>query len=259
MPASPGSARAFGRDAIITALEMLWLDPSIARGVLRLSRRDQATKVDAAADAEPGKILHEARHGEMARPRRGSVPPLLRQRRFDAAVRHARRRLSRAHRRLATVRALWPNIEAALDWIDALRRSRRRRLRRIRPPNRARASPTRAGRTATTRSSMPTAARRRRRSRSPKCRPTSTAPGARPRHRAPRWRIDARGSAASTARRETLRARFDEAVLRRGARHLCPGARRRQAAVPGAGLERRPCAVRGIACPRARRGGRRER
>ena len=89
----------FGRDGIITALECLWLRPELARGVLAYLAATQATEVIPEQDAEPGKILHETRNGEMATLGGDALRPLLRQRGRHAAVRPPGRGLLRADRR----------------------------------------------------------------------------------------------------------------------------------------------------------------
>jgi glycogen debranching enzyme len=62
----PWFATQFGRDALITGLQTLWLDPSLSAGVLSYLASTQAREESAFRDSQPGKILHEARRGEMA-------------------------------------------------------------------------------------------------------------------------------------------------------------------------------------------------
>jgi glycogen debranching enzyme len=115
---TPWFSAAFGRDALITALETLWLDPALARGVLRFLAAHQATEEDPARDAEPGKILHEMRHGEMAA--LGEVPFARYYGSVDATplfVVLAGAYLDRTGDS-DTLRALWPHVDAALRWID---------------------------------------------------------------------------------------------------------------------------------------------
>jgi len=113
----PWYSTAFGRDALITAMQTLWLDPTIAYGVLNYLARHQAASVDPIADAEPGKILHEVRHGEMAE--LGEVPFRHYYGSVDSTplfVMLAGSYLDRTGD-VATVAKLWPNIERAMDWI----------------------------------------------------------------------------------------------------------------------------------------------
>ncbi len=59
----------FGRDALITSLEFLPWFPEVARGALAFLAAWQGTKVDDFTEEQPGKILHEFRHGELANTR----------------------------------------------------------------------------------------------------------------------------------------------------------------------------------------------
>lgn len=108
----------FGRDGIITAMQTLWLAPEISRNVLLFLARKQAVDLIAEKDAEPGKILHEARSGEMANT--GEVPFKEYYGTIDATPLFVMLAGMYYDRTADTglIKKIWPNLVAAVNWID---------------------------------------------------------------------------------------------------------------------------------------------
>jgi len=109
----------FGRDSVWSALEICALQSAIAGQTVRLLAKYQANELDAYHAAQPGKILHELRQGELAR--LGLIPqspvyygsvdstPLFLILLSEYVVWTGD---------LGTARELYSHIERALEWID---------------------------------------------------------------------------------------------------------------------------------------------
>jgi glycogen debranching enzyme len=114
----PWYSTIFGRDAIITSLQTLPLNPGMARRTLRFLAARQGAREDSYTEEQPGKILHELRRGEMART--GEIPHVPYYGSVDATplwliLLHETWRWT-GDAELS--RALLPHAERALAWID---------------------------------------------------------------------------------------------------------------------------------------------
>jgi glycogen debranching enzyme len=114
----PWYSTTFGRDGLITALQSLWLDRRMTLAVLRRLAALQATEFDDVSEAQPGKILHEMRSGEMAN--LNEVPFGLYYGSVDSTPLFVllAGQYVQATGDLETAKELWPAIERALSWID---------------------------------------------------------------------------------------------------------------------------------------------
>jgi glycogen debranching enzyme len=115
----PWYSVAFGRDQVITALQILDFAPDSAKQIIELLANYQGKKEDKFTEETPGKIMHELRTGEMARTR--EIPFIPYYGTIDATPLWLVLvgRYVGGSGDLELARRLWPNIEAALTYLKA--------------------------------------------------------------------------------------------------------------------------------------------
>jgi glycogen debranching enzyme len=114
----PWYSTPFGRDAIITGIQTVWLYPEMTKGILRYLATTQAKENNKEQDAEVGKIFHEQRGGEMANT--GEVPFKLYYGSIDATPLFIILSGMYYDRTgdIPLIEELWKNIQLAVEWMD---------------------------------------------------------------------------------------------------------------------------------------------
>ncbi|WP_405175658.1 amylo-alpha-1,6-glucosidase [Paenibacillus sp. FSL H8-0261] len=107
----------FGRDSLIAALQMLSLNPQIAKGTLLTMAAYQGQKEDEWRDEQPGKVMHEIRYGELAATNQVPFTPYYGT--IDATPLFLLLTAEYYHWTgdLDFVSSLMPHLNAALNWI----------------------------------------------------------------------------------------------------------------------------------------------
>ena len=108
----------FGRDSLITSLQALPFAPELAQAALVTLADFQARTVDPFRDAEPGKILHEMRFGELTAFEERPHSPYYGSADATTLFVILLDEFERWTGRIDVVRQLEPAARAALAWID---------------------------------------------------------------------------------------------------------------------------------------------
>jgi glycogen debranching enzyme len=108
----------FGRDTLIASLQAMIVYPEFAAGTLDVLGQYQATERDDYRDAEPGKILHELRYGELAHFKLIPHTPYYGTADATPLYLTALHAAWRATGNRGLIERNWQTVEGCLTWID---------------------------------------------------------------------------------------------------------------------------------------------